>query len=72
MAGFEPATPRLEVWCAIHCATRAKVSPGLEPGLSDSKSEMLTITSRNQLSHWGDLNTRQMDLQSTALPTELQ
>ena len=49
MAGFEPATPRLEVWCAIHCATRAKVSPGLEPGLSDSKSEMLTITSRNLL-----------------------
>jgi hypothetical protein len=23
MAGLEPATPRLEVWCAIHCATRA-------------------------------------------------
>ena len=20
--GFEPATPRFEVWCAIHCATR--------------------------------------------------
>ena len=24
MAGLEPATPRLEVWCAIHCATRAQ------------------------------------------------
>ena len=21
--GLEPATTRLEVWCAIHCATRA-------------------------------------------------
>jgi hypothetical protein len=21
--GLEPRTPRLEVWCAIHCATRA-------------------------------------------------
>ena len=26
-----------------------EVSPGFEPGLSDSKSEMLTITSRNLL-----------------------
>ena len=23
LAGIEPATPRLEVWCATNCATRA-------------------------------------------------
>lgn len=23
-AGLEPATPRLEVWCASHCASRAR------------------------------------------------
>ena len=47
--GLEPTTPRLEVWCAIQLRHTDKVSPGFEPGLSDSKSEMLTITSRNHL-----------------------
>ena len=26
MTGFEPAIFRLEVWCAIHCATRIYIS----------------------------------------------
>ena len=25
--GLEPRTPRLEVWCAVHCATWSIVSP---------------------------------------------
>ena len=53
--GLEPTTPRLEVWCAIQLRHAGeylkeikKVPPGFEPGLPDSKSGMLTITSRNR------------------------
>ena len=38
LAGLEPATPRLEVWCAIHCATGANFPDmGLEPMTSRLK-----------------------------------
>ena len=50
MTGLEPATPRLEVWCAIQLRhTDKKVSPGFEPGSVGSKPKVLTITPRNQM-----------------------
>ena len=50
MTGLEPATPRLEVWCAIQLRyTDKKVSPGFEPGSVGSKPKVLTITPRNHL-----------------------
>jgi hypothetical protein len=59
-AGLEPATPGLEVRCAIHCATRAitlqitkkpKGLPGFEPGSRDSESLVLTITPQAQCNY---------------------
>ena len=45
--GFEPTTPRLEVLCAIHCATRAiRIQNVLHPvrfRWSNSNKEMVPI-----------------------------
>ena len=63
-AGFEPATPTLEAWCANHCATRA-----LKVAINCKHTALTTCILSNYLLRWDSnpRSTKAIDFESISL-----